>query len=100
MDYPFCQKRSYFYLPLPVEKDGMRNEWKQEGHSAGSGVQSRFSSEAGGVRGHVSSQWSDLAFFIPAPFISGEDTGLFAAGLAAEPSLLVSCSHLTCVAGP
>lgn len=48
----------------------------------------------------VSSHWSDLAFFGPVPFISGDETGLFAAGLAAEPSLLVSCSHLTCVAGP
>lgn len=36
------------------------------------------------------SHWSDLAFFGPVPFISGDETGLFAAGLAAEPSLLVS----------
>lgn len=49
---------------------------------------------------YVLTHWSDLAFLGPAPFMSGEPTGLFMAGFAADPSLPVSCSHLTCVAGP
>lgn len=89
---------SYFWLQFPsgsLQRMEWGEKWKQEVEfSHGS------AHKQGGVRGHVSSHWSDLAFFGPAPFISGDETGLFAAGLAAEPSLLVSCSHLTCVAGP
>lgn len=64
---------------------------KQEGHSAGSGDLVTVQLKGGRGQGpRQSSHWSDLAFFGPVPFISGDETGLFAAGLAAEPSLLVS----------
>lgn len=58
----------------------------------GSGEESRCEPAA--------SHWPSALDFFGAVFISGEDMGRLLAGLVPGLSLLVSCNHLTWVAGP
>lgn len=50
--------------------------------------------------GPDASHWPSALDFFGAVFISGEDMGRLLAGLVPGLSLLVSCNHLTWVAGP